>query len=274
LKKIILGIAFVSILMRVSIAPASAEMNPASPAQVQYGFEIQDYKWSEFDDRNVMLVEETGYLYGVTCNVDSGRKPLGWRGGISLFGGEVDYDGLTWSLAPVKTDVRYLGARIYADMSPNLRVGSGLLLKTFFGIGFKGWLRELEDTKTQDGIFVSGAEEWWGSVYGRAGVGAAYPVSGAMEIFSEAGARIPIYTRNHANLYIPGSPSVDLEPEMRVSPFAEFGARWHQLTAKISYDALWFDKSDSVSASGGYLLHQPESESEIFTLSVAWVKTF
>jgi hypothetical protein len=158
-------------------------------------------------------------------------------------------------------------------MMPNLRLKNGIWLKTFFGFGCKGWLRDLDDTKTQEGTFVSGAEEWWWSIYGRAGLGAAYPVTDTLEIFSEAGAKIPIYTLNHANLYVPGSPSVDLEPEMRFSPFADLGVRWHQLAAKISYDSLWFDKSDSVSTSG-YLLHQPESVAEIITFSIALVKIF
>jgi hypothetical protein len=258
----------------VSTVSVAAENDPASPIQVQYGFEIQDYQWKEFDDSNNKLVDETGYLYGLSCDLDSGRETLGWRGGISLFGGEVDYEGLTWSLAPVKTDVVYLGTQLYADMVPNLRLDSGLRLKTFFGVGFKGWLRDLDDTRTTDGTFVSGAEEWWWTVYGRIGVGASYPVSNTIEIFTEAGTKIPIYTLNHADLYVPGNPSVDLEPEMRFSPFADLGVRWKQFTAKISYDTLWFDKSDSVSASGLYMLHQPESEADILTLSVAWVMAF
>jgi hypothetical protein len=174
----------------------------------------------------------------------------------------------------VETDVVYLGTELYADMVPNLRLDSGLWLKTFFGIGFKGWLRDLDDTQTQEGTFVSGAEEWWWNVYGRSGVGAAYPVSDTIEFFSEAGTKIPIYTCNHANLFVPGSPSVDLEPEMRFSPFADLGVRWNQFAAKISYDTLWFDKSNSVSASGDYVLHQPESEADIITFSIAWIKNF
>jgi hypothetical protein len=260
-------------MMLISTGTLAAENDQASLIQVQTSFEIQDYEWSEFDGNDVKLVEETGYLYGLNFDVDTRRETLGWRGGISLFGGEVDYDGVTWSLAPVKTDVIYLGTGLYADMVPNLRLKNGLWLKTFFGFGFKGWLRDLDDTRTRDGTFVSGAEEWWLSVYGRAGAGASYPVTDTLEIFSEAGTKIPIYTLNHANLYVPGSPSIDLEPEMRFSPFADLGVRWRQFAVKISYDTLWFDRSDSVLESG-YALHQPESEADIFRLSIEWVKTF
>lgn len=274
MRKILLSIAIILTMTLVSPVLLAAENSQAPMRQIQYGIDIQNYQWEEFDDNNFKLVEETGYLYGLTCDVDSGRETLSWRGGISLFGGEVDYDGVTWSLAPVETDVVYLGTQLYADMVPNLRLDSGLRLNTFFGVGFKGWLRDLDDTQTQDGTFVSGAEEWWGTVYGRFGVGASYPVSNTIEFFTEAGTKIPIYTVNHANLYVPGDPSVDLKPEMRFSPFADLGVRWNQLIAKISYDTLWFDKSDSVSASGDYVLHQPESESDIITLSVAWVVTF
>jgi hypothetical protein len=82
-------------MLMVSTVPVAAENDQASPIRIQYGFDIQDYQWKEYDDHDAKLVDETGYLYGLTCDVDSSRKNLGWRGGISLFGGEVDYEGVT-----------------------------------------------------------------------------------------------------------------------------------------------------------------------------------
>jgi hypothetical protein len=274
MKKTFLGTVFVIILIMSAAGQVAAESNPNPQRRVQFGMEIQDYQWKEFDDNNIKLVDETGYLYGLTCDFDSGRDILGWRSGISLFGGEVDYEGVTWSLAPVKTDAVYIGTQFYGDIVPNYRLECGLWLKTFAGIGFKGWLRDLDDTQTQEGVFVSGAEEWWWSVYGRMGAGASYPVSNTIELFSETGTKIPIYSINHADLYVLGSPSIDLKPEMRFSPFVDMGVRWNQFVAKISYDTLWFDKSDSESASGDYVLHQPESEAEIITFSIAWIIYF
>ena len=261
-------------LMLGAVDSAAVENDTRTGPQIGYSIEVQDYTWKEFDESGSKLLEESGYLYGAAFDFDSRRNILGWRTGITLFSGQVDYEGLTWALTPVKTDVFYMGTRLYVDLIPNYRFSNDLLLKTFGGIGFSGWLRDLEDTQTQDGAFVSGAEEWWWSVYGRVGAGASYPVSNAFEIFSEAGTKIPIYSVNHANLYVSGTPSVDLEPEMRFSPFADLGVRWNQFVVKVSYDTLWFDKSDSVSASGLYTLHQPESEADIIRLSIAWTLTF
>jgi len=269
LNKSFLTLAAAIYLLFVFTSVVAAESDEKPLRRVECGLMLQDYEWSEFDDNNFKFVEESGYLYGLTCDVDSMRNILGFRGGITLFTGEVDYDGHTWSYVPVKTDVFYLGSQFYADVVPNFRFATGILVYSFAGIGFRGWLRDLADTETEEGVYVKGAEEWWWNVYARAGAGLSYPILESLEIFTEAGSKIPIYAVNHANVFVQGSPSVNLEPQQRFSPFCDLGLRWNRFTAKLSYDPLWFNKSDSVSSSGMYILHQPKSEAEMINFTVA-----
>jgi len=250
-----------------------AENGSAHLSRVDLGIQIQDYKWKEYADAGHDVLEETGNLYGFICDIESTKNIVGWRSGINLFFGEVEYDGRTWTDIPVKTDVLYVGTKLYIDVVPGYRFDSGIWLKPFAGLGGELWLRDLKDTRTSDGDPVKGAEEWWGCVYGRVGLGAEYPFSEEISVFAEAGVKLPIYARNEANFLVSGSPSAGLEPEQNFSGFGKFGLRWKQWGAKISYDALRFDRSDAVS-SGMYSLYQPKSESDVYSVEVFWSKPF
>jgi len=210
-----------------------------------WGISIQDYKWSEYLENGSKLLEETGLLYTLAFDFESlgkyagWRKYVGWRSGVNLFLGQVDYDGQTWSKLPVKTDVLYIGTKMYLDAVPTYRFDFGLRVKGFAGIGGRWWLRDLDDTKT----------------------------------FTEVGVKIPITARNNANLYVKGASRARLEPEQDISAFGDIGIRWKELAVKFSYNSLRFDRSDKVTA-GTLELYQPKSKADIYSLEVSWSKRF
>ncbi|MBC2716751.1 MAG: hypothetical protein HF978_15715 [Desulfobacteraceae bacterium] len=267
-------ILFIIIIgLLIPLHSIGAESPSEDDQRVDFGVYIQDYKWAEYADDGNKLLEETGNLYGVACDFESTKNIVGWRNGINFFIGQVDYDGRTWTDMPVKTDVLYVGTKLYFDVVPGYRLDSGLWLKSFAGIGGEFWLRDLDDTKTSNGDPVMGAREWWGCVYGRLGLGAEYPVAEEMAVFAEAGVKLPIYTRNEANFFVSGSPSAGLEPAQVVSGFGDIGFRWKQWGAKVSYDSLRFDRSDVVS-SGMFDLYQPRSESDVYSVEIFWSSGF
>jgi hypothetical protein len=252
---------------------------PVKPGQkkadrrVDWGIWIQDYKWAEYSEDGSKLLEETGFLYTLAYDFEGLDKYIGLRNGVNLFFGQVDYDGQTWSGIPVKTDVLYIGTKMYLDAVPNYRLDSGLLLKAFIGIGGRWWFRDIDDTRTEAGEPVRGSEEWWWCVYGRLGAGTEYPVSRELDIFTEAGVKMPVYARNDANLYVIGAPSASLEPDQDISVFGNIGIRWKQLAVKFAYDSLRFDRSDKVT-SGTFELYQPKSKADIYSLEVYWSRRF
>lgn len=273
ISKSVFIIGIITAILSASIVSSNAGTYKQKDNRVDYGIEVQDYTWEELLDNNSRLVKEQGYLYGLTVDYDSPREILGWRSGINFFFGPTNYDGQTWSHVPVKTDVWYVGTQLYSDLVPNYRFDFGLLVKGFAGIGFRGWYRDLKDTHTQDGTPVNGAEEWWWSVYGRVGGGLSYPLASDLEIFSEAGVKLPIYAENRGHFYVSGNPSVNLEQKQTYSPFGDLGVRWKNLSVKFTYDTLRFDKSDSV-ATGGYVLYQPKSKADIYGVNIAWSMWF
>lgn len=260
-------------LLIIPVGRVAAETCQDPDRRVDFGVWLRDYKWAEYADDGNKLLEETGNHYGLTCNVESAKNVVGWRLGGNFFIGEVDYDGQTWTDIPVKTDVFYVGTKISCDAVPGYRLETGLWLKAFAGLGGELWFRDLADTKTPAGDPVRGAEEWWGCLYGRMGVGAEYPVTEEIAVFAEYGVKLPIYARNEANFFVSGSPSAGLEPEMDFSGFGHIGFRWRQWGARVAYDSLRFDRSDAVS-SGIYDLYQPRSESDVYSLEIFWSSGF
>lgn len=257
----------------VLISADAASSTQAPVYQSDWGFSLQHFKWEETGETSIQLVEETGLLYGLTQELAYRRDFFGWRTGASLFFGEMDYEGHTWAMVPVETDVTYIGATAFFDLEPAYQWPSGFLVKGIIGLGGRLWLRDLDDTKTESGIRVRGTEEWWWSIYGRAGAGLEYPFRHFGRVFADVGIKIPIYARNEATFFVEDTPEVDLEPEQEISPFIHIGWRWKKLRLRFFYDTLRFDASDRVE-SEGYELYQPESEADMIGFDLSYTFCF
>lgn len=249
------------------ITPVLAQPGPTSGLEI--GLSVADFTWREYKETGGRLLEETGLLYGLTADLTRLQGRFGWRGGLDVFFGEMGYDGQTWSQSPVKTDVLYAGAGGYADGVACFRPLSGLAITPFCGLGGKGWLRDLDDSRTAAGVPVQGAREWWGCLFGRLGAGGTLAVGREGEVFVSCGVKLPIYARNEADFQSSGARRVGLEPDMDVSGFGDAGFRWRRLGVKVSWDTFRFDPSKSVDA-GPYNLYQPESRFEVYQATLFW----
>jgi len=265
---------WLSLLSILFSGPALAGSHPEPAAlQANLGLRVQHFKWAEYGAGGIQLVEETGLLYGIKQELAYRNGIFGWRQGAAFFYGEVDYEGYTWTLLPIQTDVTYIGGTGFFDLEPGYEWPSGLLIKGILGLGGRLWLRDLDDTRTELGTRVGGVEEWWWTLCGRAGAGAVYPIKEFGRFFLTAGIKWPIYTRNEAIFFVQGSPDIDLEPEPDISPFAHIGWRWRQITCRIFYESLRFKASDRV-GSGGDEFYQPESEADMIGADMSWTFCF
>ncbi len=272
-RQSVFGSAWAGMLLLLIVSECFAAASDTRQRKLHYGICGSHYNWSEYGNDGSRLLDENGYLYGLGYDFDSAKGWLGWRNGGELFFGEVNYDGQTWSLTPIRTDVLYIGTTLYLDAVPQYRLQSGLLVKGFSGIGTRLWYRNLDDTKTAAGVRVSGSEEWWWSLYGGLGAGVVYPVGSHVELFAEAGVKLPVYTRVETRGFASGHYSADLEPDQEYSGFGEIGLEWKRLTVKLVYDSLRFDRSDAKS-SGQYEIYQPESDADILSLNILWSHRF
>jgi hypothetical protein len=269
---ILLIVALVSIFIWPLPLGAGQSADHRPVYRVDAGMELIRFNWSEYLDDGFELLTETGWLVGLSYDLESTADRLGWRHGAGIFFGRVDYDGRTWSLIPVKTDVWYAGTQAFVDATFNFWPLPGMVVQPFAGIGGKTWLRALDDTRTADGVPVNGLEEWWWSIYGRAGSGVRYRVSDKISVFAEAGMKLPIHAQN--NVWVNGrdGPVRILQYQTR-SPFAMCGMRYRALSLKLTYESLRFDRSDAV-ASGSSILYQPRSKEDSFGIRAAWTLDF
>ena len=227
----------------------------------------QYFTWDESINGR-RLLKESGPL--VSAGVVAGfTTASSWtiKGRAEVFGGRIGYDGETQApvSAKVQTDVNYFGTRQELDLG--YRISSGNLgIEPFAGLGYRWWLRDLQDTSTA-GMRVSGYTELWQTGYCRLGARARYLAPRRAAFFAEGGAKYPFYTGNSVDFA--GSGVMTLQPVGRWSGFAETGVAWRHLKLTLSYEAFRYSRSP-LAAAGNLLFFQPDSSSDLVGLSLGW----
>ena len=244
----------------------------------------QYFTWQEFNDTGSRILKESGYLYGVgaAAHLDLYAKSLVMRAGGELFGGQVNYDGATTDVnpalsgLPVKTDVNYFGTRIESDLGWRFELDNGLFTP-FAGLGYRFWLRDLQDSNTVDRsgtpLAVSGITEQWQSLYARLGLSCEWPVSPDLTLTLSGGGKYPFYNRNTVDFAGVGDRTV--EPGGRLSWFAELSGQYRMIRPSIYYEGFRYSRSSDVfayhdtSLGRGVYIHQPKSESDTFGIRIS-----
>ncbi|QWV94136.1 hypothetical protein KP004_02800 [Geomonas oryzisoli] len=230
-------------------------------------FSTQYFTWQEHINGRRLLKEE-GALFSAGARagavIDSSFT---LRGKGELFGSEVGYRGETQApdSVPVHTRVTYLGTN--AELDLGYRVSPApVVVEPFGGIGYRYWLRDLQDTTTPDGTRVYGYTEAWSVGYCRLGARAATSAGGA-RLTAAGGAKYPFYVGNTVDFA--GSGDTTFHPKGRVSGFAEAGVSYRSLSLALLYEGFRFRQSDTKTVQGTAYL-QPDSSSDIFGLRLGW----
>jgi hypothetical protein len=263
--------------------PALAD-GPRLVREWDLNLRLESFNWKEYGAGGVRNVKESGVLYGLegAALLELYRPNLLLKLDGKLFGSVVDYQGHTQldnthpnlSERPVNTDVTYLGSDIFADIGWSFPRES-FSVEPFAGLGYRWWLRDLQDSTAQDTNNVpfatSGYTEQWQSVYGKLGARARYLCANRITLFTEAGAKYPFYTQNSVDFV--GIGSVTVRPGARWSGFAETGIGYRQLRFSLSYEGFRYSQSPFVPvtlSNGAGFVYQPKSSSDIFGLNVGW----
>lgn len=237
------------------------------------------FSWKEYDDSGSRLLKESGPIFGAgtAARVDLHQRSLILHGKAELFGTVVDYEGQTQSddrdfnNRPVDSDTRYFGAKFEGDLGWRFAFDGGSL-EPFFGLGYRTWLRDIDNSSatTEAGMRfpVGGATEYWDTIYTRYGLKGEVLMGNETALFLEAGAKYPLYTRNEAKDTFAGD--VTIEPRSDWSAFAELGLRHKAFRPSIFYEGFRFKRSHN-EHKAGYLIWQPESESDIVGISFAYI---
>lgn len=260
MKKFLLAV----FLLTCCAMPASA----ASFEELTPYLSTQYYTWREYYGGR-RLLKESGPLFSGGILVGfSTDSSLTFRAKAELFGGVVDYNGETQPPDPVamRTHVGYFGVREQADLGYRFTSGQ-LRIEPFGGVGYRWWLRDLQDGTSATGQPVSGYTESWQIGYGRLGARGRYLIPSGVSIFAEGGAMYPFYVGNTVDFVSSGT--MTFRPSGELSGFAETGVKWKHLKLALSYEGMRFGQSPFKSVATKYYF-QPHSSSDSLSLNLGW----
>jgi len=245
--------------------------------ELYIGPSIAYFHWQESVDGQNVLTEE-GPIFGVdgTIALDLLKTEragtLTFKGKLGLFGGVVNYDGQTQSPSnlPVTTDVTYVGGKQEIAFGWAIPLGNGYL-EPFAGLGYRWWIRDLQDSTAQDGtstVKVSGSTEVWESAYTKLGATLSLPLTKDWRIFIEGGGKYPFYNSDSTDIAGVGNHTV--YPESRWSAFAELGARSATLRPALFYEGYRTGQSPVVRINSTTGIYQPKSDEDVVGVSFSY----
>jgi hypothetical protein len=259
-KSTLLAAAF---LICCSIPASAASLDLLTPY-----LSGQYFTWEERSGGRRIL-RESGPLFSAGALVGGITDfSMTIRGRGELFGGNIGYDGETQAptVLPIKTDVAYFGTREEVDLGYRAAAG-GFRIEPFAGLGYRWWLRDLQDTRASNGEQVSGYTELWQTAYARAGARGRYLNPSGVSMFAEAGAKYPFFTGNSVDFA--GFGTTTFHPVGRWSAFAEGGVEWQHLRFAVCYEGFRYSHSATELVGSRFFL-QPDSSSDTLGLSVGW----
>jgi hypothetical protein len=274
-----------TVLMLVLASPAFAgQSGPVEEWSILFP-SFQYFTWEEFNPTGPRLLKEEGLLVGTggTLRLGLYAKKLTLKLKGEIFGGDVNYIGHTQpnqnsvtSERPVNTDVIYFGTKAESDLGWVFPF-SQVSLEPFAGLGYRWWLRLIQDSVAQDAngnpLSVGGATEKWMSLYSRIGARAAWTLSKDCTLLAEGGGKYPFYNENEADQ--PGGGTVSIKPGREWSAFGEIGVTCKRFRPTIYYEGFRFSQSPTVtvpsSSTQHQMIYQPRSESDIFGINFCWI---
>ncbi len=238
---------------------------------------VEDFVWKEFNDDNSQLLKESGTLIGVGFTY---RKEFAdhmtLQPTAEIFGGSVDYDGQACDIStgvcqPATTKVDYFGLKLQGDVGRKFDGARGRYVEPFGGLGLRVWDRNINNGTAADGSATAGYLERWVTLQARLGVRGGMDISDRVQLFAEAGVKLPLYNENTAYQSSAGiGPDVTINPGKQSSFFAELGMKITRFKGSLFYDGLRFSRSDNVAVSGGFVF-QPRSTADIVGLKLGVV---
>lgn len=152
----------------------------AEPAEYQFGGGLIKFDYAEYDDNNVFLDGESGYLPGIVLNRKQHHAKIYTEITGQLHGNTIEYDGQTQSGTAVKTDSDAIIFDTHFKIGFN--VSSSRKHGPYLGIGYRYWLRNIHSGYDINGNPVANILEEYYWNYGVLGYAAMFNLGEKIEL--------------------------------------------------------------------------------------------
>jgi hypothetical protein len=149
---------------------ASGDEAGGSGWQLHAAVSVVDFQYKEFGDNGALLDREDGWLPGVVLGFSRPRGEWLFTVEAAIFDGDIDYEGHTTSGVPIttRTSTRIVDLHARAEWW-HWKI-SGWQVAPYGALGYYGWDRDIQPTRTPAGTPVGGVYEYY--EWGYAALGA------------------------------------------------------------------------------------------------------
>lgn len=147
----------------------------AGQAEYQFGGGLIKFDYAEYDDNNLFLDGETGFIPGIVLKRKQEHRALYTDIVGQLHGNIIEYDGQTQDGTPLKTDSDAIILDTHVKVGVHLSTARNH--GPYFGIGYRYWYRNIHSGHDVNGNPVAGLLEHYYWNYGLLGYAATFNVS-------------------------------------------------------------------------------------------------
>ncbi len=263
---VVLGISTLVLTFSVKGGVATTTPHSQKPVNVDFSLNYSPYyfKWTEKGG-----VNEKGWLHSLETKANVKINTIAWfpyfEPKFKIYGGEVKYDGETWSGTELKTRTNYNGWNVELDAGYKLNFSGNFKVSFYAGLGYEYWKRSLQNTE-----IALGYDEKWNQKYIKLGIKPENKI-GKLSLYADLYIKYPWEVKNEVSLF-----DVEVKPEEKINYGVEAGGKMHglfnkniNLFASGFYEREKFGKSDlKYSPVVDVYLYQPDSKRKTYGLKV------
>ena len=258
---------------------AYSHVSFAEKVEFQMGAGLMDFNYTEYDDNDVFLDGETGFIPGLVLKIKLNPQKIYTEFVGKAYANTIEYDGQTQGGTPLKTK----SDAVIVDMhfKSGLRFSHARNHGPYAGIGFRYWLRNIRPGRDINGNAVAGLLEQYHWSYGLLGYSGDFHISGNTTLGFDLrhtymfNGKMDVNFLGYKNY---DNTQVDLgnRAGLRFAIPIETKIRTHRLILSPYYEILDIGKSNTVRVTvdgvpTNTAIHEPRSETRNLGIEITWL---
>ena len=258
---------------------AYSHVSFAKKVEYQIGAGLMDFNYTEYDDDDVFLDGETGFIPGVVLKLKLRSQKIYTEFVGQAYANTIEYDGQTQGGTPLKTKSN--AVIVDTHFKSGLRLSHARNHGPYAGIGFRYWLRNILPGRDINGNAVAGLLEQYHWSYGLLGYSGNFHVSEKVTLGFDI--RHTYMFNGKMDVNFLGYKNYDnTQVELGNRAGQRFALpittkiRSHRLILSPYYEILDIGKSNSVGVTidgvpTNTVIHEPRSETRNMGIEITWL---